>query len=82
MPLFSTFSAFQVDIIIDIRPSRPDITLVRDLVLILKCRKFVNWVIKSHDVQGQLEAIVSKSSMLYFGGGRVLLTAYVACETK
>ncbi|KAG8132633.1 hypothetical protein E2320_010483 [Naja naja] len=52
-------SAFQVDIIIDIRPSQPDTTLVRDLVLILKCRKSVNWVIKSHDVQGRLEAITS-----------------------
>ncbi|XP_032074262.1 transforming growth factor beta receptor type 3 isoform X1 [Thamnophis elegans] len=52
-------SAFQVDIIIDIRPSRPDTTLVRNLVLILKCRKSVNWVIKSHDVQGRLEAITS-----------------------
>ncbi|KAH0618425.1 hypothetical protein JD844_017610 [Phrynosoma platyrhinos] len=61
LPLFSTFSAFQVDIIIDIRPSRPDTTLVRDLVLILKCRKSVNWVIKSHDVKGKLEAIAANS---------------------
>ncbi|XP_007428170.1 transforming growth factor beta receptor type 3 isoform X1 [Python bivittatus] len=52
-------SAFQVDIIIDIRPSRPDTTLVRDLVLILQCRKSVNWVIKSHDVKGKLEAITA-----------------------
>ncbi|XP_070602680.1 transforming growth factor beta receptor type 3 [Erythrolamprus reginae] len=50
-------SAFQVDIIIDIRPSRPDISLNRNLVLILKCRKSVNWVIKSHNVKGSLEAI-------------------------
>uniref|UniRef100_A0ACB8F4H4 Transforming growth factor beta receptor type 3 n=1 Tax=Sphaerodactylus townsendi TaxID=933632 RepID=A0ACB8F4H4_9SAUR len=60
-PDSNPYSAFQVDIIIDIRPSRPDITLVRDLVLILKCRKFVNWVIKSHDVKGQLEVIAANS---------------------
>ncbi|XP_060088164.1 transforming growth factor beta receptor type 3 [Heteronotia binoei] len=60
-PDSNPYSAFQVDIIVDIRPSRPDITLVRDLVLILKCRKFVNWVIKSHDVKGQLEAIAANS---------------------
>lgn len=70
LPCFSISSAFQVDIIIDIRPSRPDTTLVRDLVLILKCRKSVNWVIKSHDVQGRLEAIVSKYyPALQSGGG-------------
>ncbi|XP_053103353.1 transforming growth factor beta receptor type 3 isoform X2 [Hemicordylus capensis] len=60
-PDSNPYSAFQVDIIIDIRPSRPDTTLVRDLVLILKCRKFVNWVIKSHDIKGKLEAIAANS---------------------
>ncbi|XP_042319440.1 transforming growth factor beta receptor type 3 isoform X2 [Sceloporus undulatus] len=60
-PDSNPYSAFQVDIIIDIRPSRPDTTLVRDLVLILKCRKSVNWVIKSHDVKGKLEAIAANS---------------------
>ncbi|XP_062992499.1 transforming growth factor beta receptor type 3 [Elgaria multicarinata webbii] len=55
------YTAFQVDIIIDIRPSRPDTTLVRDLVLILKCEMRVNWVIKSHDVKGKLEAIAANS---------------------
>uniref|UniRef100_A0ABM5G8Q4 Transforming growth factor beta receptor type 3 isoform X2 n=1 Tax=Pogona vitticeps TaxID=103695 RepID=A0ABM5G8Q4_9SAUR len=60
-PDSNPYSAFQVDIIIDIRPSRPDTTLVRDLVLILKCRKSVNWVIKSHDVKGKLEAVAANS---------------------
>uniref|UniRef100_A0A8C8S1E7 Transforming growth factor beta receptor 3 n=1 Tax=Pelusios castaneus TaxID=367368 RepID=A0A8C8S1E7_9SAUR len=60
-PNSNPYSAFQVDIIIDIRPSQPDITLVRDLVLILKCKKSVNWVIKSHDVQGKLEVIAPNS---------------------
>uniref|UniRef100_A0A8D0GDE8 Transforming growth factor beta receptor 3 n=1 Tax=Sphenodon punctatus TaxID=8508 RepID=A0A8D0GDE8_SPHPU len=60
-PNTNPYSAFQVDIIIDIRPSRPDTTLVRDLILILKCKKSVNWVIKSHDVQGTLEAITTNS---------------------
>ncbi|XP_061489642.1 transforming growth factor beta receptor type 3 [Rhineura floridana] len=60
-PDSNPYSAFQVDIIIDIRPSRPDTTLVRDLVLVLKCRKSVNWVIKSHDVKGKLEAVAANS---------------------
>ncbi|RLW05863.1 hypothetical protein DV515_00004918, partial [Chloebia gouldiae] len=54
-------SALQVDIIVDIKPSQPGARLVRDVVLILKCRKSVNWVIKSHDVQGKLEVITSNS---------------------
>ncbi|EMP36609.1 Transforming growth factor beta receptor type 3 [Chelonia mydas] len=54
-------SAFQVDIIIDIRPSQPDVMLVKDLILILKCKKSVNWVIKSHDVQGKLEVVAPNS---------------------
>lgn len=57
--LFSTHSALQVDIIVDIKPSQLGARLVRDVALILKCRKSVNWVIKSHDVQGKLEVIVS-----------------------
>ncbi|XP_065410326.1 transforming growth factor beta receptor type 3 isoform X11 [Chrysemys picta bellii] len=60
-PNSNPYSAFQVDIIIDIRPSQPDVMLVRDLILILKCKKSVNWVIKSHDVQGKLEVIAPNS---------------------
>ncbi|XP_075792638.1 transforming growth factor beta receptor type 3 isoform X2 [Pelodiscus sinensis] len=60
-PNSNPYSAFQVDIIIDIRPSQLDVILVRDLVLILKCKKSVNWVIKSHDVQGKLEVIAPNS---------------------
>ncbi|XP_074858334.1 transforming growth factor beta receptor type 3 isoform X2 [Carettochelys insculpta] len=60
-PNSNPYSAFQVDIIIDIRPSQPDVTLVRDLLLILKCKKSVNWVIKSHDIQGKLEVIAPNS---------------------
>ncbi|XP_044882506.1 transforming growth factor beta receptor type 3 isoform X10 [Mauremys mutica] len=60
-PNSNPYSAFQVDIIIDIRPSQPDVMLVKDLILILKCKKSVNWVIKSHDVQGKLEVIAPNS---------------------
>ncbi|XP_006275134.1 transforming growth factor beta receptor type 3 isoform X2 [Alligator mississippiensis] len=60
-PNSNPYSAFQVDIIIDIRPSQPEAKLVRDLILILKCKKSVNWVIKSHDVQGKLEVIAPNS---------------------
>ncbi|XP_069497883.1 transforming growth factor beta receptor type 3 isoform X2 [Ambystoma mexicanum] len=60
-PNTNPYSSFQVDIIIDIRPLLPDAMLVRDLVLILKCEKAVNWVIKSHDVQGKLEVFAPNS---------------------
>lgn len=60
-PLFALPSAFQVDIIIDIRPSREHPEVVRNLILILKCKKSVNWVIKSFDVKGNLKVIVSMS---------------------
>uniref|UniRef100_U3J3N4 Transforming growth factor beta receptor 3 n=2 Tax=Anas platyrhynchos TaxID=8839 RepID=U3J3N4_ANAPP len=60
-PNSNPYSAFQVDIIVDIKPSQPGARLVRDIVLILKCKKSVNWVIKSHDVQGKLEVITSNS---------------------
>ncbi|KAM4721115.1 transforming growth factor beta receptor type 3 [Rhinophrynus dorsalis] len=60
-PRSGTYSSFQLDITIDIRPLHPDAKLVRNLVLILKCRKAVNWVIKAHDVQGKLEVLTSNS---------------------
>ncbi|KAF7243482.1 Transforming growth factor beta receptor type 3 [Varanus komodoensis] len=72
-PDSNPYSAFQVDIIIDIRPSRPDATLVRDLVLILKCRQFVNWVIKSHHVTGKLEVIVTTPPPCPLADGAPLL---------
>uniref|UniRef100_G1PFW9 Transforming growth factor beta receptor type 3 n=1 Tax=Myotis lucifugus TaxID=59463 RepID=G1PFW9_MYOLU len=54
-------SAFQVDIIIDIRPSRKDPEVVKNLILILKCKKSVNWVIKSFDVKGSLKVVAPNS---------------------
>ncbi|XP_021259763.1 transforming growth factor beta receptor type 3 [Numida meleagris] len=60
-PNSNPYSAFQVDIIVDIKPSLPGAKLDRNVVLILKCKKSVNWVIKSHDVQGKLEVITSNS---------------------
>lgn len=57
--LFSTHSPLQVDIVIDIQPAREGPEVVRDLILILKCKKDVNWVIKSFDVKGSLKVIVS-----------------------
>ncbi|KAM5256048.1 transforming growth factor beta receptor type 3 [Ctenodactylus gundi] len=60
-PNSNPYSAFQVDIIIDIRPSREDPEVVKNLVLILKCKKSVNWVIKSFDVKGSLKVISPNS---------------------
>ncbi|XP_060058047.1 transforming growth factor beta receptor type 3 isoform X2 [Erinaceus europaeus] len=60
-PNSNPYSVFQVDIIIDIRPSRKDPEVVKNLILILKCKKSVNWVIKSFDVRGSLKVIAPNS---------------------
>ncbi|XP_014405524.1 PREDICTED: transforming growth factor beta receptor type 3 isoform X2 [Myotis brandtii] len=60
-PNSNPYSAFQVDIIIDIRPSRKDPEVVKNLILILKCKKSVNWVIKSFDVKGSLKVVAPNS---------------------
>uniref|UniRef100_A0A8C9ZUU0 Transforming growth factor, beta receptor III n=1 Tax=Sander lucioperca TaxID=283035 RepID=A0A8C9ZUU0_SANLU len=52
-------SAFQVDVVVDLRPLRDDALLHRDVVLLLKCAKSVNWVIKTHSVIGKLDVVAS-----------------------
>ncbi|XP_042273266.1 transforming growth factor beta receptor type 3 [Thunnus albacares] len=52
-------SAFQVDVIVDLRPMEDDAPLHRDVVLLLKCAKSVNWVIKAHGVIGRLDVVAS-----------------------
>ncbi|XP_035503149.2 transforming growth factor beta receptor type 3 [Scophthalmus maximus] len=52
-------SAFQVDVIVDLRPLEDDAPLHRDVVLLLKCAKSVNWVIKAHRVIGRLVIVAS-----------------------
>ncbi|XP_068095911.1 transforming growth factor beta receptor type 3 isoform X2 [Hyperolius riggenbachi] len=60
-PSATSYSSFQVDIIIDIRPLHPDATISKNVVLILKCRNAVNWVIKTHNVEGALEVLTPNS---------------------
>ncbi|KAM6217987.1 transforming growth factor beta receptor type 3 [Rhynchocyon petersi] len=60
-PNSNPYSAFQVDIIIDIRPFRKDPEVVKNLILILKCKKSVNWVIKSFNIKGNLKVISPNS---------------------
>ncbi|CAI9620993.1 unnamed protein product, partial [Staurois parvus] len=60
-PSNSSHSSFQVDIIIDIRPFNPDAKLSKSLVLILKCEKAVNWVIKTHNIAGKLHVLTPNS---------------------
>ncbi|KAG2461219.1 TGBR3 factor, partial [Polypterus senegalus] len=57
-PDSSTYSAFQVDITVDVRPLEANTMVHRNLVLILKCEKPVNWVVKSHGVSGNLEVVL------------------------
>ncbi|KAM9849320.1 transforming growth factor beta receptor type 3 [Aulostomus maculatus] len=52
-------SAFQVDVIVDLRPLEDGAPLHRDVFLLLKCAKSVNWVIKSHNVIGKLNVLAS-----------------------
>uniref|UniRef100_A0A7N8XEJ3 Transforming growth factor, beta receptor III n=1 Tax=Mastacembelus armatus TaxID=205130 RepID=A0A7N8XEJ3_9TELE len=54
-------SAFQVDVIVDLRPLEDGAPLHRDVILLLKCSKSVNWVIKPHSVIGKLKVVVSFS---------------------
>lgn len=57
----SLSSAFQVDVIVDLRPLGADVLLPRDIVLLLKCQKSVNWVIKAHSISGKLNVVVRDS---------------------
>ncbi|XP_018420585.1 PREDICTED: transforming growth factor beta receptor type 3 [Nanorana parkeri] len=60
-PNLSSHSSFQVDIIIDIRPLEPDAKLSKCLILILKCEKAVNWVIKTHNIAGNIKVLTPNS---------------------
>ncbi|XP_071983851.1 transforming growth factor beta receptor type 3 isoform X2 [Engystomops pustulosus] len=60
-PSAKPYSSFQVDIIVDISPRHPDVTLVKSLVLILKCSKSVNWVIRTSNIHGKLEVLTPNS---------------------
>ncbi|XP_010870398.1 transforming growth factor beta receptor type 3 [Esox lucius] len=57
-------SAFQVDVIVDLRPREEDVQVHRDIVLLLKCEKSVNWVIKAHRVIGKLAVVTSNTVSL------------------
>ncbi|XP_028817940.1 transforming growth factor beta receptor type 3 [Denticeps clupeoides] len=52
-------SAFQVDVIVDLRPLEADGPLHRDITLVLRCEKSVNWVIEAHRVIGKLKVVTS-----------------------
>lgn len=52
-------SAFQVDVIVDLKPLKNDGVVIRDVTLLLKCVKSVNWVVKTHNVMGKLDVVVS-----------------------
>ncbi|KAG7488242.1 hypothetical protein MATL_G00032390 [Megalops atlanticus] len=65
-------SAFQVDVVVDIRPLDVDGHLHRDLVLLLKCEKSVNWVIKSHHIVGKLDILTSDSISLGYDTERLM----------
>ncbi|XP_056132780.1 transforming growth factor beta receptor type 3 [Lampris incognitus] len=50
-------SAFQVDVVVELRPFEDHVLLHRDVVLLLKCAKSVNWVMKDHSVIGNLNVV-------------------------
>lgn len=60
-PSAKLYSSFQVDIMIDIGPRYPDISLVKNLVLILKSKVSVNWVIRANNLEGMLEILTPNS---------------------
>lgn len=57
---FSLSSALQVDVTVDLRPEELEIPLHRDIVLLLRCDKSVNWVIKAHSIIGKLHIVVRR----------------------
>ncbi|XP_037390881.1 transforming growth factor beta receptor type 3 isoform X1 [Pygocentrus nattereri] len=57
-------SAFQVDVTVDLRPLEGEIPLHRDVVLLLRCEKSVNWVIEAHSIVGKLRIVTSDSVSL------------------
>lgn len=64
-PSPGTVSVFQVDAIVDIRPLETDgPPLHRDLVLVLKCEKYVQWVIQAHRILGKLDVLTADSVSL------------------
>uniref|UniRef100_A0A8C2CYC9 Transforming growth factor, beta receptor III n=1 Tax=Cyprinus carpio TaxID=7962 RepID=A0A8C2CYC9_CYPCA len=65
-------SAFQVDVIVDLRPLDGGTPLHRDVVLLLKCEKSVNWVIKVHSVIGKLDIVTSDTVSLSEGTERLM----------
>ncbi|GAA6069242.1 transforming growth factor beta receptor type 3, partial [Tachysurus ichikawai] len=56
----SSSSALQVDVTVDLKPVEPEIPLHRDIVLLLRCEKSVNWVIKAHSIIGKLHIVVCR----------------------
>ncbi|XP_073449260.1 transforming growth factor beta receptor type 3 isoform X6 [Aquarana catesbeiana] len=74
-PSYSSHSSFQVDIIIDIKPLNPDAKLSKSLVLILKCKKAVNWVIKTHNIAGKLHVLTPNSVSFDKDTEKTLLTS-------
>lgn len=48
-----------MDVIVDLRPLKEGTWVHRDVVLLLKCAKSVNWVVKVHNVTGNVDVVVS-----------------------
>ncbi|KAJ4943317.1 hypothetical protein JOQ06_005820 [Pogonophryne albipinna] len=65
-------SAFQVDVIVDLRPLEDDLPLHRNVILLLKCAKSVNWVIKAHSVIGNLVVVASDTVSVSFNTQKVM----------
>ncbi|KAF7203862.1 transforming growth factor beta receptor type 3 isoform X1 [Nothobranchius furzeri] len=52
-------SSYQVEVFVDIKPLKESSLVVSDVVLLLKCEKSVNWVVKTHSVNGKLYVVAS-----------------------
>ncbi|XP_062853387.1 transforming growth factor beta receptor type 3 [Trichomycterus rosablanca] len=57
-------SALQVDVTVDLRPKEAGIPLRRDVVLVLRCQRSVNWVIEANSIIGKLQIVTSDSIRL------------------
>lgn len=82
-PFVFLCSAFQVDVIVEVQPLEDDALLHRDLVLLLKCPKSVNWVIKARGLVGKLDVVVGIPYFAAFSCRNiVIVVAVISGQTQ
>lgn len=58
----------------ELQPLEDDTLLHRDVVLLLKCPKSVNWVIKARGIVGKLDVVVGIQYFVVFSYRNIVVT--------